>query len=120
MFDIVEDSVVVLFDIVDELVSLLVAGALVLFDMVSLLVAGVLVCALVLGYWVLESVLVPDVCAMDMPPAMAAATARVVSVFRVAFISYSLSSCLWGTWQLEENRRRVPAGFQIRTAPSQG
>lgn len=68
----VEDSVVVLLDIVDELVSLLVAGA--------------LVCALVLGFWLVASVLVPDVWAMDTPPAMAAATAKVVSAFRVAFI----------------------------------
>jgi hypothetical protein len=72
VFDMVEDSVVVLLDLVDELVSLLVAGA--------------LVCALVLGFWLVASVLVPDVWAMDTPPAMAAATAKVVSAFRVAFI----------------------------------
>lgn len=68
----VVDSVVVLLDMVDELVSLLVAGA--------------LGAALVLELWLLVSVLVPDVCAMATPPAMAAATAKVVSVFRVAFI----------------------------------
>jgi hypothetical protein len=72
VFDMVVDSVVVLLDMVDELVSLLVAGA--------------LGAALVLELWLLVSVLVPDVCAMDTPPAMAAATAKVVSVFRVAFI----------------------------------
>ena len=71
--DIVEDSVVVLLDIVvDELVSLLVAGA--------------LVCALVLEFWLLVSAVVPDVCAMDTPAAIAVATAKVVSAFRVAFI----------------------------------
>lgn len=71
--DIVEDSVVVLLDIVvDELVSLLVAGA--------------LVCALGVEFWLLVSLLVPDVWAMDTPPAIAAATARVVSALRVAFI----------------------------------
>jgi hypothetical protein len=64
----------VLFDIVEELVSLLVAGA--------------LLCELyVLEFWLLVSVLVPEVWAIDTPPAMAAATARVVSAFLVAFIS---------------------------------
>jgi hypothetical protein len=72
VFDRVVDSVVVLLDIVDELVSLLVAGA--------------LGAALVLELWLLVSVLVPEVWAMDTPPAMAAATAKVVSAFRVAFI----------------------------------
>ena len=66
-----EDSVVVLLDIVEELVSLLVAGA--------------LLCALVVS-WLVVSVLVPEVWAIETPAAIAAATARVVSVFRVAFI----------------------------------
>jgi hypothetical protein len=87
LFDMVEDSVVVLvllLPIVEELVSLLVAGA--------------LVCALVLGFWLLVSVLVPDVCAMDTPPAMAAATASVVSAFRVAFIVFT--PWVRATWAL--------------------
>jgi hypothetical protein len=103
---VLEDSVVVvvlLLDIVDELVSLLVAGA------------------LVLGFWLLASVLVPDVWAMDTPPAMAAATASVVNAFRVAFIVFTpWDRAAGGTWQLEEKRRRVPAGFQIRTALLRG
>jgi hypothetical protein len=93
LFDRVEDSVVVvlLLDMVEELVSLLVAGA--------------LVCALGLE---LVSVLVPEVWAIDTPPAMAAATARVVSAFLVAFISVTpRSRCPGGTLQVG---RKTPAG----------
>jgi len=71
VFDVAEDSVVALFDIVEELVSLPGAGC-------ELYVPPEL--------WLLVSVLVPEVWAIDTPPASAAAAARVVSAFLVAFI----------------------------------
>lgn len=56
--------------------------------------------------WLLVSVLEPEVWAIDTPPARAAAAARAVNVFLVAFMSVLLGGCREGTLRVG---RKTPA-----------
>jgi hypothetical protein len=102
VFDIVDVSVLPLLEGVEVLVSALDDGV------VEAAPAAV----------VLSALPGVDVWAIDTPPARAAAAARMVKVFLVAFMLKLLGGRArqaLGGW--EGTRRRVPAASYLRTAP---